>query len=75
MYLIITVQYYFCYRLLACSKSVRCEQEAVGNHDGRVEAKCGIVENNEDDHYDNDNDNDNEDHVEDDVELIRTHTL
>lgn len=42
---------------------MRREQEAVGDYDGRVEAKCGIVENNNDNDY-------NEDHVEDDIEPI-----
>lgn len=47
---------------------MRREQKAADSHGRRVEAKCGIVENNEDDPYDN-NDDYNEDHVED-VELI-----
>lgn len=47
---------------------MRREQKAADGHSGRVETKCGIVENNEGDPYDN-NDNHNEDHVED-VELI-----
>lgn len=67
-FLITTVQY-FCYRLLASSKSVRREQEAADDRGRRVEAKCGIDENNEGDRHDNDND-DNEDHVENDVEMI-----
>lgn len=46
---------------------MRREQETVDGHDGRVEAKCGIVENNENDRYDNGY---NEDHVEDDIEPI-----
>lgn len=50
---------------------MRREQEAADGHGRRIEAKCGIVENNEGDHHDNDNDDNNEDHVEDDVELIR----